>query len=52
MNGKLAIFNTVLGMLCVVLFGFLIANVHRNVVRTVKIETALRHCECANIEAK
>lgn len=48
-NGKLTIFNTILGVLLAVLFGFLIRNVHQNAVTTARIEASLRHCDCAKI---
>ena len=50
MNGKLTIFNTVLGCLLAVLFGFLIRNVHQNAVQVAEIRASLHHCDCAKID--
>jgi len=50
MNGKLTVFNAVLGTILVILFGFLIRNVHQNAVQTASIKTALLHCPCAKFD--
>jgi len=50
MNGKLGVFNAILGTILAILFGFLIRNVHQNAVKTAGIESALRNCPCANID--
>jgi len=45
-NGRLTTFNTILGAILVILFGFLIRNVHQNAIQLSELKAEIRHCPC------